>query len=124
MITVPVFAEHNRQVAARRRADPQPMGTLTAGHKKDVVLTPRLDTLRNRVAIYGWHKPDGAPIQPLNTWHTTGHVDYSHGVRLVARPMVVDGEEHDLLALLRDSSRVGLVSDEGAMRTGRFPIPE
>ncbi len=124
MITVPVFAEHNRLVAARRRADPHPMGTLTAGHKKDVVLTPRLDTLRNRVAIYGWHKPDGSPIQPLNTWHTTGHVDYSHGVRLVARPMVVDGEEHDLLALLRDSARVGLVSDEGAMRTGRFPIPE
>jgi hypothetical protein len=121
MITMPVFEEHDRMVRERRRADPHPMGTLIAGHKKDVVLTPRLDTLANRVAIYGWHKPDGTPIQPLNTWHTTSHVDYSHGIRLVARPMLVDGLERDLLELLLDSMLVGLVSDEGTMRTARYP---
>lgn len=123
MVTIPVFVTHDGMVTARRRADPHPMGTLTAGHKKDLVLTPRLDTLRNRVAIYGWHLPDGSPIQPLNTWHTAAHVDYSHGVRLVARTVIIDGAEHDLLALLRDAELVGTVSDEPPMRTGRFPVP-
>ena len=54
---------------------------LIAGIKKDVVLskTPRPD----RVAIYGWHKPDGMPIQPLYVGHVNWYVDYSHGVRLV-----------------------------------------
>lgn len=122
MVTIPVFVAHDEVVTARRRVDPHPMGALTAGHKKDLVLTPRLDTLRNRVAIYGWHLPDGSPIQPLNTWHTTEHVDYSHGVRLVARTVIIDGEEHDLLALLRDPELVGTVSDEPPMRAGRFPV--
>jgi hypothetical protein len=122
MVTMPVFLAHHAMVAGRRRADSLPMGTLTAGHKKDVVLTPRLDTLRNRVAIYGWHLPDGRPIQPLNTWHTTAHVDYSHGIRLIARRVLVDAAEHDLLDLLRDPARAALVSDEGPMRMPRYPI--
>jgi hypothetical protein len=123
MVTIPVFVAHNAMVGARRRADAHPMGALTAGHKKDVVLTPRLDSLVLRVAIYGWHLPDGKPIQPLNTWHTTGHVDYSHGIRLVARRILVDAEEHDLRDVLIDPARALLVSDEGAMRTGRYPVP-
>ena len=40
---------------------------LIAGIKKDVVLSEKVtrDTKSNRVAIYGWHKLDGKPIQPL-----------------------------------------------------------
>ncbi len=40
-------------------------GKLIAGHKKDVVITNRLLTMPKRVAIYGWHRPNGSPIQPL-----------------------------------------------------------
>lgn len=113
MITVPVFAEHNRLVRARRDRNAAPPGALVAGHKKDVVLSSRLDTLTNRVAIYGWHKPDGQPIQPLNTWHTTGHVDYSHGIRLVSRRVLVDGVTHDLVEMLGDAELASLLNDEG-----------
>lgn len=116
MITVPVFAEHNAMVRARRAANPAPLGSLTAGHKKDVVLTPQLDTLKGRVAIYGWHRPDGTPIQPLNVSHTSDHVDYSHGIRLVRDRILIDGSEHELSIVLRDPLLSTLLSHEGPIQ--------
>ncbi|HRP08946.1 MAG TPA: ABC transporter permease, partial [Gemmatimonadales bacterium] len=92
------------------------LGALVAGHKKDVVVTPRLDSLPGRVAIYGWQKPDGSVIQPLNTSHTTEHVDYSHGIRFVLDEVMVDGTPHELRMLLRDPLLAGLLSDEGPIR--------
>lgn len=121
MVTVPVFVRHNAMVRARRAADPAPLGALAAGHKKDVVLTPRLDTLPDRVAIYGWHRPDGRPIQPLYTGHGAGYADYSHGIRLVSRRIIIDGREHDLLDVLRDPALAPAVSDEGPMRQPAYP---
>lgn len=123
MTSVPVFVDHHRIVEALR---PPGSGTpgetraaLVAGHKKDVVLTPRLIDLEGRVAIYGWHRLDGRPIQPLYTGHTDRWVDYSHGVRLVSRRVLVDGVEHDLVELLRDPSLAFLVSGDGAIPTPR-----
>lgn len=116
MITVPVFEDHMRMVRARREAAGVPPGSLVAGHRKDVVLSRRLDSLPGRVAIYGWQHPDGRPIQPLWTGHTTDHVDYSHGIRLIDRRVEVDGAEHDLIELLRDPVLAPLLSREGAMR--------
>lgn len=121
MVTVPVFAEHNRLVVARRNAANATLGALVAGHKKDLVLTPRLDTLPGRVAIYGWHRSDGTPIQPLHLGHGSGHVDYSHGVRMVRDRVMLDGVEHDLANVLRDPLLSRLLSDEGPMREGRYP---
>lgn len=121
MITVPVFVAHDRMVQARRAAVAVPLGTLVAGHKKDVVLSRRLDSLPGRVAIYGWHTLDSVPIQPLNTWHTTGHVDYSHGIRLVSRRIEINGTPHDLLTVLRDTALATAISAEGVMRFGRYP---
>lgn len=121
MITVPVFERHNTLVRTRRDADPAPRGALVAGHKKDVVLTARLDSLPDRVAIYGWHRPDGRPIQPLYLGHGAGYADYSHGIRLVARPILIEGKPHDLLDVLRDPVLAAAVSDEGAMRRARYP---
>lgn len=122
MITVPVFEDHERMVQARRNRHSEPGGALVAGHKKDVVLTPRLDSLPGRVAIYGWHRPDGRPIQPLYAGHTDDWADYSHGIRLVARRVLIDGEEHDLLDLLRDPRLAPLLSPEGAMVSARYPV--
>ncbi len=123
MTTVPVFEEHNRMVHVTRTASHAPPGALTAGNQKDVVLTPRLDSLPGRVAIYGWHLPDGHPIQPLYTGHGNRWVDYSHGIRLVSRRIVIDGVGHDLRDLLRDPVLWVAVSDEGPMRDGRYPSP-
>lgn len=67
---------------------------LIAGIKKDVVVTERLrNTAKpNRVAIYGWHQLNGAPIQPVYTGHVNWYVDYSHGIRLVYQTIYVDGK--------------------------------
>lgn len=62
---------------------------LIAGIKKDVVSNAK--TAPDRVAIYGWHKLDGKPIQPLYTGHVNWYVDYSHGIRLVYKKINVNG---------------------------------
>ena len=66
---------------------------LVAGIKKDVVVTGALSqtTRPNRVAIYGWHQPNGTPIQPLYTGHVNWYVDYSHGIRLIYQTIWVNG---------------------------------
>ena len=55
--------------------------TLIAGHKKDIVVISRESS---RVAIYGWHRDVGRPIQPLSTVHGREYYDYSHGLRLIS----------------------------------------
>lgn len=77
----PVFYQHHLIIEGQRKGKTG----LIAGIKKDVVISGRLleNNKTNRVAIYGWHKPDGKPIQPLYTGHVNWYVDYSHGIRLV-----------------------------------------
>lgn len=120
MTTVPVFQDHHWLIDAAW-PDGVGHGVTVAGIKKDVVLTPRLADESGRVAIYGWHEQNGIPIQPLYTGHTDDWVDYSHGVRLVSRRVLIDGVEHDLVDLLEDSVRWALVSDEGPMTSARYP---
>lgn len=122
MITVPVFIDHNRKVFAQREG--KDLQALTAGHKKDIVITNKLVATPNRVAIYGWHKPDGKPIQPLYAGHTASWADYSHGVRLVFGEMIAQGERKTLAEVLADPKLCALVSDEGPIRRARYDIKE
>lgn len=87
---------------------------LIAGIKKDVVISGRIssDPKPNRVAIYGWHKTDGNPIQPLYTGHVNWYVDYSHGIRLVYRKMKVQGRWMDYMDILKDPVLKRLLCDE------------
>lgn len=117
MITVDYFVRHHRAVETRRGS--RPLGVLTAGHKKDVVLTNRLASHPGRVAIYGWHRPSGLPIQPLSLVHESAYADYSHGVRLVAAEALLDGRRVSLVQVLRDPALAGLLSAEGALRVLR-----
>lgn len=108
MRTTAVLFQHQDMV----EADLPARGTLVAGHKKDVVLTARLAQQPDRVAIYGWHHPDGTPIQPVSLWHGSRYADYSHGVRLVSRTMRIDGQKFDLAEVLADPMFYSLVADE------------
>ncbi len=87
---------------------------LISGIKKDVVLSGKLsrDTKPDREAIYGWHKLDGKPIQPLYTGHINWWVDYSHGIRLVYRTVWVDGKAMDYTEVLKNPSLQKLLCDE------------
>jgi hypothetical protein len=108
---VTTFVQHS-DIIETQRAGKEP-GLVVAGIKKDVVLTNLLLQKPNRVAIYGWHQLNGVPIQPLTTVHVNTYVDYSHGIRLAARGINVDGRPRDFLEVLRDERLSPLLSDEG-----------
>jgi hypothetical protein len=92
------------------------LGTLVSGHKKDVVITNRLINRPGQIAIYGWHRAKGAPIQPLSTVHGANYADYSHGIRLISEMAIIDGEARSTDDILRDSLFASVLSDEGAIR--------
>jgi hypothetical protein len=122
MTTVPVFSNHNFLIyQARTSFTPSlPLGILTAGHKKDVVITPRLTNSPGKVAIYGWHQTNGKPIQPLYLGHTANWVDYSQCTRLIAQNVLLNGKETNLVAVLEDPNLYALLSDEGPLTSPRY----
>lgn len=123
MITPAIFARHNEIVRTQRmEVLPQhPLGTLVAGHKKDVVITARLASATNRVAIYGWHQTNGQPIQPLYLGHRADWADYSHGIRLVQQRMLLNGQTTTVAQVLADPRTAGLLSNEGIVVTTQYP---
>lgn len=122
MTSVAVFSDHNNLLRAQRiaqRAD-QPFGKLTAGGKKDVIITATLRDVPGKVAIYGLQRLDGTPIQPLYTGHAQTWVDYSHGIRLVQQTMTVDGAPRKIADVLADAELAPLLSDEGVIASPRY----
>lgn len=111
MTSVPYFAEHNRMINAQLKKVNG--GGLIAGHKKDIVISSRLREKPGRVAIYGWHRKNGEPIQPLSTVHGSKYVDYSHGVRLIWSYMKVNGQMRKVSDVLADTLYSSLISYEG-----------
>jgi hypothetical protein len=110
------FFEHHRIIEGQRSG--AALGLLVAGVKKDVVLTNRLRERERRVAIYGWHNPDGKPIQPLYVGHSDSHVDYSHGIRLMSRRMIVDERPVVVGDVLKSKELSPLISGEGPIEVG------
>lgn len=115
MTSTAYFVRHNEVVQSQRRTAAAEPAVLTAGHKKDLVLTSRLWSTPGRVAIYGWHRGEKAPIQPLSTVHGARYADYSHGVRLVSTTAFVDGQPKSIFELMRDERFATLLSDEGPL---------
>ena len=109
------YVVHNGKVEAQSRSLGVTIGALVSGHKKDVVITNRLDHNPGRIAIYGWQRPGGAPIQPLSTVHGACYADYSHGIRLISETVLVDGAPRSVYDLLQDPALAGVLSDEGPM---------
>jgi hypothetical protein len=120
--SVPVFWLHNQSVETQRAGTT--LGDLIGGIKKDVVITPQIATRPSpaRVAIYGWHYTNGTPIQPLSLVHESTYEDYSHGIRLIEKAILVDNIETTVPDVLASSTLNALLSDEGAFSTV-YPIP-
>jgi hypothetical protein len=112
------FLQHHRIIEEQLKGIER--GTFVAGIKKDVVVTSRLSEKPQRVAIYGWHYPNGQPIQPLYTGHVDWYVDYSHGIRPVRRSMRVDGHVASFEAILSDPALRDLISDEPEITVSRY----
>jgi hypothetical protein len=107
------YQVHNQMIEEQSRALGIRQGALVSGHKKDVVITNQLSRNPGRIAIYGWHRLNGVPIQPLSTVHGACYADYSHGIRLVSETVLVDGRLRSIYDVLEDPLLAGIFSDEG-----------
>lgn len=92
---------------------------LIAGIQKDVVISGQISRATvptsigtDRVAIYGWHKLDGNPIQSLYTGHVYWWVDYSQCIRLIYRKIKVGHKWMDYIDVLNDPVLQKLLCDE------------
>ncbi len=106
------FEDHNKQIEKQLAEAGGTHGQLVAGIKKDVILSSRLVTQPTKVVIYGWHKPDGKPIQPVYSGHVDWYVDYSHGIRFINNQVLVDGTPVLFTDILKDPVLYKLFSDE------------
>ena len=109
------YVKHNQMIRKQLISLACAPGALVSGHKKDVVLTNRLIRSHGKIAIYGWHRPSGIPIQPLSTIHGANYADYSHGIRLVSDIVLIDDEPRSIYDVLEDPKLASIVSDEGAI---------
>jgi hypothetical protein len=126
MVTSDVYKQHNQLIEKQRKG--RSLDQLASGHKKDVVLTNRLKAQPRKVAIYGWHRPNGKAIQPLSLVHGNYYADYSHGIRLVDPWIKVDGKKRNINNVMSDKNLASLVSSEGkltaanAYRSDKKPV--
>jgi len=104
---------HNQMIESQAHTLGVRLGELVSGDKKDVVMTNRLAACAGRIAIYGWHRGPGQPIQPLSTVHGANYADYSHGIRLVSELALIDGQLRSVYDILSDRSAAKALSDEG-----------
>jgi hypothetical protein len=121
MMSTDRYVIHNGRIDATAAKLGVDLTKLQAGHKKDTVLCKSLAVKTKSVAIFGWHQPNGKPIQPLYLGHENTYADYSHGNRMVSRECELDGVVDDLARILQDSVLAVGVSDEGALPLVRQP---
>ncbi|MFV0269574.1 MAG: hypothetical protein ACK5HT_20825 [Draconibacterium sp.] len=112
--TVQKFVEHNSQIEEQMSEAGGTRGQLVAGIKKDVILSERIAQQPDKVVIYGWHKSDGKPIQPVYSGHVYWYVDYSHGIRLMNNQVLLDGKPALLSDILKDPVLFKIFSNEDA----------
>ena len=124
MRTTAYFTRHDADIVAQARRLGIAPGMLLAGHKKDVVLSNRMESHPGRIAIYGWHEANGEPIQPLSTAHGIDYVDYSHGIRLVSDVMLLNGKLTSVHKVLSNARLAAVLSDEGPVASLARYIPE
>ncbi len=111
MSSTSYFLRHNATIEGQR----QGRGGLISGHKKDVVMASRMASNPGRVAIYGWHRASGNPIQPVSTVHGASYADYSHGIRLVSRTAYLNGKAVDIDELLGSGRYAYLLNSDGPL---------
>jgi len=110
---------HRQKIKTQRQREGCELGELIAGHKKDVVITNRLRKKPGRIAIYGWQRLNGRPIQPLSTVHDAEYADYSHGIRLVYQTVWVNGTPQSIFDVLKDPTLGPILTYEGEIPSPR-----
>ena len=127
MTTIPIFWQHTdsvkqqlKKIGFNRLTD-----EIIAGHKKDIIISNKIydrNRTSDRVIIYGWHKAENIPIQPIYDGHIASYADYSHGVRFLSNLGFLNGVPIKLEAILKDSTYSLLLSNEGRISKPYYPI--
>jgi hypothetical protein len=123
--TPDILYDHSKIITAQIKASGNRPGVFVAGTKKDIVISSKLSDPKrtHHVTIYGWHKTDGTPIQPVTNIHIDIYVDYSHGVRVVSNRVIIDGKEYNYRDILQDSVLHTLINSElEPLRTASYNI--
>ncbi|HUL29395.1 MAG TPA: hypothetical protein VLZ03_02985 [Thermodesulfobacteriota bacterium] len=120
MTSTAYYVKHDERIKEQRETMGRSLSALVSGHKKDVVLSKRLAQAAGRIAIYGWHRLSGIPIQPLTTVHPASYADYSHGIRLVSETVLVEGKPESIYSVLQDPELTNVLSDEGPIQVQRL----
>lgn len=120
--SLPTFTKHHFLI--QKQLQHKIPNGIVAGIKKDVVqsVAVRNNPKPNRVAIYGWHKLNGKPIQQLYTGHVDWYVDYSHGARLVYEKMLINNKTYFVKDVLNNSELARSICKDNiceAMRYGK-----
>lgn len=105
-------------------AGPHP-GVLVAGHLKEVVING--EDLSKTLGFAGFFPANRRPLQSgVGGPHGPGYADYSHGVRLVARHVELDGRTVDYEDVVTDPANADLVFVGGGpcRRPVRYPAPQ
>jgi hypothetical protein len=117
------FVDHNVQVERQLAEAGGKHGQLVAGIQKDLILSERIAERPDRVVIYGWHRPDGNPIQPVYSGHIWWYVDYSHGIRFINNQVIIDGKAALFTEILKDPVLFRIFSDEDQpMEQPYYPV--
>lgn len=106
------FVQHNQAIDSESTAANSILGELKGGLKKDVVISNKIVEKPNNVVIYGWHKLDGTPIQPLYNGHISSYLDYSHGIRFINNEVLVDSVIMTVPQILKDPVLYKILSNE------------
>ena len=106
-----LLAEHeqlvNTQLAGRTG--------LIAAAKKDVIVGAAIPTHPDAVYIYGWHRSNGQPVQPVFGGHSSRYSDYSHGARLVSRTAYLNGQPVEIESLFANPAYASLLNESGTL---------
>lgn len=86
-------------------------GNLYIGYKKDIVQVRSTGRV-NKVAIFGWQIGEIFPIQPYSTVHEASYSDYSHGLRMVQKEILINGERVSIERAIHDR-RAACLFDSG-----------
>lgn len=117
----------NRIIVQNQKIQAQLAGkdykALTAGHKKDVILSQTLapNNPKKRVCIYGWIEANGQPIQQLNDFsHEDIYQDYSHGIRMIANDVMINDNPARISDIFSDAKLAALISDQGPLTFQKY----
>lgn len=127
MTTVPVFWQHTDSIKLQMAeiGFKSLAQKSVAGHKKDIICSNKIfDKNGNsgKVVIYGWHRNENEPIQPVYAGHSDSYADYSHGVRFISKVAFLNGVAKNMTTILKDESLCKLISYEGIIERSYYPI--